>query len=73
MFLPGTMFMNFYAHFQIRTSSSVDMVYLSIAGSYISQMMFDVLLQEGLGRFPKNIKSVADAMLFNSLELPYHL
>ncbi|KAG0609403.1 hypothetical protein M758_8G181100 [Ceratodon purpureus] len=28
---------------------------------------------EGLGRFPEDTKSVADAMLFNSLELPYHL
>lgn len=28
---------------------------------------------DGLGRVPKDIKSVADCMLFNSLELPYHL
>ena len=36
-------------------------------------MMLDVFLQEGLGRIPKAVKSVADAMLFNSCELPYHL
>ena len=31
-----------------------------------------VAIQDDIGSMPKNIKSVVDAMVFNSLELPYH-